>query len=446
MIRIQNSLTVILIFLLPVVAFARVERETLFTSQGDKISIAYDIKEDGNKIKLTFDEYPGVEFSSNYSALKKKCDGSLDKLKVVFFERVGDHGKVEWTGDRPKAFLLPDGVTAGKSEDGYYILGEAAPLNLSKSKAGEIEMDIPLYLAVYKKKGKYEIIGSTTTPLVVELGKPVAASTHNTSSNTGNPASTQRAVQQVEVISGDYNSGEYTTEVVEVYSSEESSGENGDITRALSNIRVVREMLDNATEYPMSQALVGEVVNLRALKDRISDPDVLDQINQVISEFDQKESALKEASKQEARQAQEDAEAKAQAMIAEQKAEAEKQKAEEAKLREEADKEAKKKEKESQKRTLWMIIGGVGLAVLGFVGNAVFKHFRDIRNQKSIQQMQDSIVRQAENEANRRSREILRNKAHKVANQGKAKIRETATNAKTGAAPKKKTNSKIKSI
>lgn len=72
-----------------------------------------------------------------------------------------------------------------------------------------------------------------------------------------------------------------------------------------------------------------------------------------------------------------------------------------------------------------MIIGGVILAILGFIGNAVFKHFRDIRNQKSIMQMQESLARQAEHEAGRRSREIIRNKAHQVANKGRSKLRQS---------------------
>ena len=72
-----------------------------------------------------------------------------------------------------------------------------------------------------------------------------------------------------------------------------------------------------------------------------------------------------------------------------------------------------------------MIIGGAILAIFGFIGNAVFKHFRDINNQKSILQMQQSLAQQAEHEAGRRSREIIRNRAHQLANRGRGKLNET---------------------
>ena len=55
--------------------------------------------------------------------------------------------------------------------------------------------------------------------------------------------------------------------------------------------------------------------------------------------------------------------------------------------------------------------------------------------------MQESIVKQAEHEATRRSREIVRNNAHQMANKGKGKLRESIQKPS-----KPKTNSKIKSI
>ena len=192
-------------------------------------------------------------------------------------------------------------------------------------------------------------------------------------------------------------------------------------------------MIAAETELPFSQSLQMEIYNLRSLKERVNDTEVIERINEVLLDYSNKEHELKNAQNDASLAAQ----AEEQAMAAQQKAE------EEAKEKE-AEEKARIQEEKQQKRTLWMIIGGVILGVLGFVGNAVFKHFRDVRNQKSIMQMQESIAKQAEHEAARRSIEIIRNRAHKLANSGKSKLRESI---QKGDRTKKNTkNTKIKSI
>ena len=184
------------------------------------------------------------------------------------------------------------------------------------------------------------------------------------------------------------------------------------------------------SELPFSQTLTMEVQNLRSLKDRIKDDEVIEKINELFLDFNQKEKELKEAE----RQASLSAQAQQQALLAQQKQEEEeRQKA--------AEEQARIQEEKQQKRTFWMIAGAVVLGIIGFICNAVFKHFRDMNNQKSIMQMQESIVKQAEHEATRRSREIVRNNAHQMANKGKGKLRESIQKPS-----KPKTNSKIKSI
>ena len=202
------------------------------------------------------------------------------------------------------------------------------------------------------------------------------------------------------------------------------------MTKALSSIRMVRQLLETETELPFSQTLTMEVQSLRALKDKINDDDVIEKINTVFIDFNQKEKELKEAQKQAALSAQ----AQQQALLAQQmQEEEERQRA--------ADEKARIQEEKQQERTFWMIVGGALLAVIGFIGNAVFKHFRDVRNQESIMQMQESLTKQATHEASRRSQEIVRNKAHQMANKGKNKLRESVKGSS-----KPKTNSKIKSI
>ena len=220
------------------------------------------------------------------------------------------------------------------------------------------------------------------------------------------------------------------TERIAIQSGEELEADNEEIARALSSIRLIRQLLASENELPFSQTLQMEIYNLRSLKDRVKDAEVRERINEVLLQCNDKERELKDAQKEASSAVQ----AQEQALIAQQKAEEEiRQK--------EADEKARIQEEKQQRRTLWMIIGGVILAILAFIGNAIFKHFSDVRNQKSIMEMQESLAKQAEHEASRRSKEIVRNKAHQMANKCKSKMRQSLQD--TG---KYKKNTKIKSI
>lgn len=407
----RKFLIYLLAFLSPCIASAKMVRDTVYTRQNDRIILVYDVTANGNDVSLRIVNKPRIIPGDN---LRKACKGDLSLLKVVLFDRVGDFGRVKWNGMSPTAFTVPSGLSYDRSADGFYILGESSPMSFVKKTTDNKEVRLPLYVAVYQKKQTYRLVGSSSQPLRVTIGKAKAAKTQRV---------TKRTVQ----IGTE-------TERVPVYSTEEvETAGNDDVVKALGSIQMVRQMIAAETELPFSQSLQMEIYNLRSMKERVNDTEVIERINEVLLDYSNKEHELKNAQNDASLAAQ----AEEQAMAAQQKAE------EEAKEKE-AEEKARIQEEKQQKRTLWMIIGGVILGVLGFVGNAVFKHFRDVRNQKSIMQMQESIARQAEHEAARRSREIIRNRAHKLANSGKSKLRESI---QKGDRTKKSTkNTKIKSI
>ena len=81
--------------------------------------------------------------------------------------------------------------------------------------------------------------------------------------------------------------------------------------------------------------------------------------------------------------------------------------------------EQKKAADAEKKRNMWMVIGCVILAVGCFAGNQVLQHFRSIKNQKNMMEMQQNIVKQAENEAKRQARNYSRQKTGELANKTK---------------------------
>lgn len=373
---------VIIVTLLSLAMNAKVVKDTIHTRHGDKIIINYNVSSDGDIVSIQIPR-PRIIPSET---LRKASKGDLEKLKVVVFDKVGNYGKVKWSGLNPSAFMVPSGMSHDYSEDGFYIFGESVPIVFTTRGVTQKEIRLPLFIAVYEKKQHYKIIESGTQSLNITIG-----------SSTSKKRSSQSGTE---------------VEQIAVHSSEELEEDNDDVTKALTSIRMIRQLLETETELPFSQTIIMELSNLRSIQDRVKDPEVLSKINDVFLEFNNKEHELKEAQKAASLSAQ----AQEQNLIAQQKAE------EEAKMKE-AEEKAKLQEEKQQKRTLWMIIGGVILAVLGFVANAVFKYFREIKNQKSIMQMQESLSKQAEHEAGRRTREIVRNKVHKVANDGKNKIR-----------------------
>lgn len=387
---------------LPLAVSAKLVKDTVFTRQNDKIILEYDLSVKGSDVDFIVKRsriIPGEN-------LRKACKGDLKKLKVVVFDQIGAYGDVKWEGLSPDAFMLPPGIIYENSEDGYFILGETTvPISFIKKTAEKREISMPLYLAVYEKKQTYKIVCSSSSPLKITVGKANGTTSRNGRNRT-------------------------ETERIAIQSSEEQEADNADLTKALSSIQMIRQMLASETEIPFSQALQMEIYNLRSLKERVQDTDVIEKINEVLLQCSEKERELKEKQKKAtlASQSQEHA------LMAQQKAEEEDR-------QKKAEEKERIREEKQQERTMWMIIGGAILAFLAFIGNAVFKHFRDVRNQKSIMDMQASLARQAENEAGRRSREIIRNKAHQVVKKGQDKM--GASIKETGKTPK---NSKIKSI
>jgi len=377
-----------LILLSIATASAREVKDTVWTRENDRIILSYSVLTDGDRLTVEFNDRPRIFPSSG--RMTDACNGEYGRLKVVLFDRIGDFGKVKWKGLSPTAFTVPAGFDYKDTPAGFYILGETLlPLEFQMNGNARPEIKFPLYVALYEKKQTYRILSSIREPLKVAT----------VNKEKKGPAKSNVRTE---------------TERIAVSSRVETEADNEDITGALSSIEMVKELLLRETEVPFSQALQLEIYNLRSLRNKIKEAEVVDKINEVLLDYSAKEQELKE---QQARAAMA-ALAEEQALMAQQKQEAEaEQKA--------AEEKARVQEEKQQKRTLWMIIGGAILAVLGFIGNAVFKHFRDLRNQQSIMQMQESLARQAEHEAGRRTREIVRNRAHQMVNKGRGKVRET---------------------
>lgn len=377
----RHILPVFLVFIVLLTGHAKEVKDTVRTGQDDKIILSYNVSRTGGQVEIEVLSSPRVIPSPS---LMKACGGEVDRLKVVVFDRIGDYGKVKWKGMTPSAFMVPSGLSHDPSSEGYFIFGECQPIVFQGTLSDDIEIRLPLYVAVYEKKQNYKIVAAGRVPLSVELKGTVSQS--------------------------DVMGTGLSKERILVYT-ETPDEENEDITLALSSISLISTLLESETEYPFSSTLQAEINNLSLLKSRVRDAAVIERINQALLRCDTKEKELKGLQKDAARAEQAAEQARLEQQLAQQQ------------------EMSRAEEEKRQKKTIWMIIGSAVVAVLGFIGNAVFKNIRDKRNQKSLMDMQQSLVRQAEHEATRRSREVVRNGMRQASNQGKNKLRKALSNA-----------------
>lgn len=379
--------------------------DTLTAPNYGRIIIRYNLEANDSQVTLTVSGPPRIIPSE---ALRQTCKGDVSRLKLVVFDRVGAYGATKWAGDTPRAFMVPAGLRYTESQEGFYILGQSQAVAFSRLTPDEIRLDLPLFVALYEKKQTYRIVDGGKISWHISV--PKVAEKRRGEEPATDP---ERIAIQTRV---------------------ELDSDNADVVNALNSISLIRQLLANETQAPLSQTLNMELANLRLLKGRITDPEVLDKISQVIVECSEKERQLLNEQKA----AQQAETAKQEDKIQQQKQE------EEARRLAEEEKERIKEEKR-QKRTIWMVIGGALLAVICMIGNGIFKHFHDLNSQKSVMEMQMKLTQQAESEAKRRTREIVRNKTHQAVNKGRSEIKQRmqGNGAKRGEAKNDKKRKEI---
>lgn len=346
-------------------------KDTIFTTDGDRIILVYDLSYSSNQTTIRF-----IGQQKKLSGIHTSRYKDLSKVAVMFFDRTGNYNHdVSITNMVPEAFMIPAGVTYESSSEGFFMV-QSEP-QLSFSLKSDAKITIPVYLAYKPKKGKY-ILFSKSNQLQIPLSLKTTASKSKIENRT---------IQQT------------------VTSTSEIEADNTAIVKAMESVNMARALIDEADKLPFSENLVDEINYLREKRREITDKQTLAEISDVLDRYEAKKKSLeaKAMSEQQAMQHEEEMRRKDEAaaiqarndsIAADQKIESEK----------------------AQKRNLWMIVGGVLLAILAFVGNQLFQHFRNIRNQKNMMEVQQSIANKAEAEAKRRAQNAVRAKKNAVAN------------------------------
>jgi hypothetical protein len=375
-----NGVILLGLILLPIHLLGRERKDTLFTTDGDRIILTYKIAHSGNQTTIEFGEPQKKSGEAHGNKYK-----DLRKIAVMFFDRVGNYGDDVSIRNRvPEAFSTPSGVQYQKSADGYFLIQNE--LKLSFTVNADTEIKIPIYWAYKPKKGKYILLSEG-----VDLKIPLKAK-----GTTSSTKATSQLTQET------------------ITSTSEIEPDNTMVSKVLESVNIAMELIAKAKALPFDNSLEDEIANLRRQRRETTDEVLLAKIAEVMDSMEVKKQRLEkeEAARQLAQQ--QAAEAKAQ-----QEAQALKAQNDSIAAAQQA---AAEKE---QQRNLWMIIGGVILAVLAFIGNQALQSIRNKRNQMQMMNMQQNIANKAEEEAKRRARNAARSQQNKITDKARKTASET---------------------
>ncbi|NPD91729.1 hypothetical protein [Xylanibacter muris] len=363
------------VLLFPLHVQSKVKKDTIYTTDDDRIIITYDITHSAGQttIRFTGQQKKLGKINSKYK--------NLSKVAVMFFDRTGNYsGDVSVTNMIPEAFMTPEGVQYQKSADGFYLIQSEPKLSFTVKSDADIQ--IPIYLAYKPKKGKY-VLFSKSQDLRIHLG---------TKKSAGYTKAAPQIVQQT------------------ITSTMETESDNTVEIKVLESVNAAKSLISETTELPFSDNLLDEINYLRQKRREITDNSLLSEITDVLDRYESKKRTLEEKSTAEQIALQQAEELRA-------KKEAQAIKAQNDSIAA-AQQSAAEKEK---KRNFWMIIGGIVFAILAFIGNQVFQGIRNKRNQMQMMNMQQNIADRAEAEAKRRARNSIRTQRNRIINEARQK-------------------------
>lgn len=367
------------VFLNGLTVDAKTVKDTLVTLDGDRIILTYELSHSEDHYTIRFNNQ-----QKKLGRINGAKYADLSKVAVMFFDRAGGFSSdVSITNLVPEAFMVPSNVNYEYSSDGYFIVQDYPTLNFTVRE--EADITIPIYLAYHSKKGKYTLF-SKCRGMKIRL-----SASGSTTRQQSSPQTTQQTVTS-------------TTEI---------EPDNTKALKVMESIKLAKDLLGEADRLPFSESLQDEIRFIREQKREITDAELLSQISDVLRMYEDKKAALEEQASAAQIAAQQAAEEKA------------RREAEEIRTRNDSLMAAQQEQAEKdKKRNLWMIIGGVILAILAFIGNQVFQSFRSNRTQKNMMEIQQSIANQAEAEAKRQARNAIRGTTNRTVNQAKNKVRE----------------------
>ncbi len=399
---------------------------TLHTPDGGKVNIRYDVNVNEEGVAT-------VKILNLQKKLGVGNNENLERIKVLFFDKSGGYSEDQFISDiATEALMIPsDEINYSRSTDGIVWLDNHPEIKLKLLKK-KSTLSIPVYLVRYLKKHKYRILGNCGN---WQIDLEVPSQTGGKSSGTNDRS--KRTLTTIEEV--------------------EDTSELSDTETAVILINRIEELLENSPSDRLPEGLDFYAGQLRELEFRIRDDRFKARISKILKDVERKKEDVKKYSDElhnrenselalmeEEKNVRSNIEYLNERLenistlsendVAEMKIIANEIRrqshsvsdpelsVEMTNVADRCDEEIRKIDESKKRRNIWMIIGGIFLGFLMLIGNQVFQHFRNLRNQKNILEMQEKLAKQAQNEAARRVRGLAYNKMAQTRNSVRGKV------------------------
>ena len=358
---------------------AALKKETLVTTDGDQVEVYYSVQHSKQGVVVQFTADPYIKSKGHsHSKIDEKT------LKLAFFtsQRINKDEKISWNNFTIEP-LFTSNATVKSVSDGYCEIWKYNTMEFSLASTDKPSVSLPVYLVRKKGDHKHEIIAKFSQPLTIDLTPPPAQQ----------PKARRTDTPTDNAQTGAKGGGTSTTEevveerVVEGGEGEPLPGDGGnpgvDVQSLIAKMEACLSLSDDQLNDEASKLFV-ELAGAKPY----ATPEQLEKINQIESQVNAKKNA-------------------AALKLAADKAEAE------AKAQKQHEDDQKRLEEE-KKKTWWMFgLGGL-LAVLLFVGNQVMQSLRNRAQARSMKELQDRAMQQAESKVTHAAQRAVDKKVHQA--------------------------------
>ena len=117
-------------------------KDTLWTSENDRVIITYDLHYSNDRLDIRF-----LDVKKKLGQLHSKKYRKLEDVEIIFFDRTGVYKDMTFTNMVPEAFMVPSCMSYKNPNSGYFLLKEQPSLSFSIERGYEAIISIPLYFA-----------------------------------------------------------------------------------------------------------------------------------------------------------------------------------------------------------------------------------------------------------------------------------------------------------
>ena len=419
-----------LVLISPLLRAKDYEQE-LRSAEGDDVTVKYKVVAKDGQHTIVFDK-PEKRLSRDHRYKYEEPES----VKIVFFERVGKHGSdvFKYVNCYEEAITVNLNAMHYRGNDnGVVWIDEGNSVNITLLKQ-EATLSIPVYLAYYKKNNTYEVFARCGT-----LEIPLSAVQKGDATASADSISSRKRILDVVVATGEDETLSNEDIALQLANNiRQQVGECTSLTKLedrvkplfdelvklQSGLKIVPPAVENAIDIYSKkkeelQQLADDIIGIRSEEDNRQN--VIKQARSDLSYVNERLDNIDNLSDEDIVALKSDANLlRRQSHNIDDRQLAEEMNS----AADRCDEQYNKMEQAKKRRTIWMVIGGIILAIAMMLGGQVLQHIRNLKSQRGLEEMQNKMMQHAQNEAQRRAQSVMRSKINRAQSQARRKANE----------------------